>query len=122
MAEQSRRVRDIDPAVQLFVQDSLSDTRHALRSDIAGLGARVEAAAILSTKEHAEVKATLDQLLSAVEVLRQLEPRVTALEQKDVAESAAAAAVDKLRRQQRWFAMFVVAVIPVALVAAPHVH
>lgn len=117
-----RRSHDVDAAVQLFVQDTVADTRHALRNDIAALGTKVETAALLSTREHAEVKATLDQLLAAVEMLRKLEPRVTALEQKDAAESAAADAVDRLRRQQRWFAGFLVAAVPVALVIAPHVH
>lgn len=115
--DQGRRSGDIDPAVQLYVQDALTDTRHALRNDIQALGTKVELFSAQSTKEHAEVKAALAQLIAA-----NLEPRVAALERKDAEESAAAAAVDRLRRQQRWFATFLVAAVPVALIAAPHIH
>lgn len=115
--DHQRRVADVDPAVQLFVQQELQETRHVLRADLAALGVKVELATATSTKEHAEVKAALGQIMAA-----NLEPRVAALERKDVEDSAAAAAVDKLRRQQRWFAGFFVAAVPVALLVAPHIH
>jgi hypothetical protein len=38
--DQSRRVNDVDAAVQLFVQQELAETRHALRADIAALARR----------------------------------------------------------------------------------
>lgn len=115
--EQGRRATDVEPAVQLFVQQELAETRHALRADIAALGTKVELLVQTSTREHAEVKAALTLILAA-----NLEPRVAALEKKDAEESAAAEAVAKLGRQQRWIAGFAISAIPVALLLAPHIH
>lgn len=114
---QHRRSYDVDAATQLFVKEEVADTRHKLSGDIAALGTRIELLVQTSTREHAEVKAGLNVILTA-----NFEARIAALERKDAEESAAAAAVDRLRRQQRWFAGFFVAVVPVAVLVAPHVH
>jgi hypothetical protein len=47
-----RRSNDVEPAVQLFVQQELADTRHVLRSDLAALGVKVELATQTSAKWH----------------------------------------------------------------------
>lgn len=107
--DHQRRVADVEPAVQLFVQQELAETRHALRADIATLGTKVELLVQTSTREHAEVKAALGLILAA-----NLEPRIAALERKDVEESAAAAAVDKLGRRIRWAATFIVGAVGAA--------
>lgn len=114
---QQRRVLDVDPATQLFVKNEVADTRHKLSGDIAALGTKVELLVQTSTREHAEVKAGLNVILTA-----NFEARIAALERKDVEESAAASAVDRLRLQLRWFATFIVAAVPTAIVIAPHVH
>jgi hypothetical protein len=94
--DQSRRVNDVDAAVQLFVQQELAETRHALRADIAALGTKVELMVQTSTREHAEVKAGLGLILSA-----NLEPRIAALEKKDVTEEAREVAIKQLRDEIR---------------------
>lgn len=107
----------VNDATKFYVAEVLRETRHKFYDQLAAIGAKVELAAITATSEHARVGAKLDQLLDA-----RLESRVAALEKAAIGEQAAAEAVDKLRRQQRWFAGFLVGAVPVALLLAPHIH
>jgi hypothetical protein len=111
----------VSDATKVYVIEALRETRHTIYGELATIGAKVELAAITATREHTQVDAKLDQLLNA-----RLESRVTALEQESAteqaAEQAAATAVDRLRVQQRWFAGFFVAAIPVALLLAKYIH
>lgn len=107
-----RRSRDVDPAVELYVQDVVRDTRHALRNDIAALAvkvetsqltlaAKVETSQLVSTQEHAEVKAQLEQLAREVAVVKTLASKVAALETSDAVDHAEKTATQKLLERQR---------------------
>lgn len=93
--------RDIDPVIVNYVEGRFREHRHAQRDELAVIGTQIATAALLSTKEHAEVKGSLDLLLAAVTDLRKLEPRVAALELAEAKEQTAAATTERLRDQSR---------------------
>jgi hypothetical protein len=79
VAEPRRRASDIDPAVELFVEERLRDTRHSLRDELAVVGTKIETlraqldkAAVQSSLEHAESAARLDSICLRLDGLEDL--------------------------------------------------
>lgn len=114
--DQQRRSDDVDPATRLFVKEAVSDAKHSLRNDIAELGTRVAAAQMLSTKEHSEVAAKLDQLGRELGDLKPLAADVAALKLADARAEVLAAAAEQQRAQSRtqfrWLVGLIVAAVP----------
>lgn len=103
-----RRITDVDPAVQLAIDHGDQDVRHWARgelavigTEIAQLGQKIDQAALESTREHAEVKAHLGQLsreqTETKVAVTALQQQVNEMQTADREESAATAAVDRLR-------------------------
>lgn len=108
----TRRTSDIDLAVQLAISEEvravsdsanekITETRHALRNEIAALGTKVDLFAVQSTKEHSEVASKLDRLSDDVAGLKALAGDVAALKIADARSEAASAAAEKLLTRQR---------------------
>ena len=96
-----RRSLDVDPAVQLFVRDEVTDTRHRLVNEISALSAKLELFAAQSAKEHGEVAAKLDRLASDVADLKPLAAEVAALKLADATAEARELAINELRDEIR---------------------
>jgi len=100
----------------------LRDTRHGLRNEITALAAQVVAGNLQSTKEHAEVKASIEELREDVADLKGLLPRVIELEQHErvdeAREETRQSVLDKLDRQRKWLIATVISVIALVLTAA----
>jgi len=98
-----------------WVEREIRATRHALRSEISAVATRVDAMALVSTREHGEVKARLDRVQAGLhDTLKALGPmveRVAVLERSDAAEQAVGAATDHLRTSLRATAGVLMAVI-----------
>lgn len=97
MAQGRRATDNISAPIELAIHESAEETRHTLRPEIAAVAARLEAASVIQTREHAEVRAAVAELQSDVTVVKQdvadlksLIPRVTALEQNDAVLQALA--------------------------------
>jgi ribosome-associated translation inhibitor RaiA len=119
----------VDPVTRNYVEDRLRETRHEFRNDIAALAAAQAAAALQQTKEHGEVRAEISHVINEVAGVRRdlavvlpLPETVAQLKHRDDLEEARTEAIDKLRRQQRWFAAFIVGAVPAAAIIAPHIH
>jgi hypothetical protein len=123
--DQGRRSDDVDPATRLFVNEKVSEAKHALRSDVAALGAKVELFSAQSTKEHAEVASKLDRLAADVAELKPLASKVAALELADARAEVQAQAADQFRAQSRsqfrWLVGLIVAAIPSAAAITAYV-
>jgi hypothetical protein len=101
-----RRAYDtVTAEIALAIEDGLRDTRHALRDEITAFRAHVEAGNLQATREHAEVKASIDELRRDVLELKLLEPRVTTLEGSDKADHAVIVALEKNRESLRHWAL-----------------
>lgn len=130
----------VDPVTRNYVEERLlgirdeadrkiTETRHGLRNEIAALAAAQAAATLQQTKEHGEVRAEISSVANEVAAMRRdlavvlpLPETVAQLKHRDDLEAARTEAIDKLRRQQRWFAAFIVGSVPAALAIAPHIH
>lgn len=107
-----RRATDhIPAAVALAIEQGLSETRHAIRTDLTILGQQVAAGNLQSVKDHAEVRAQIRTLRADVTELKALTPRVIALERDEGAQAAIADAMDKLRRSVIALAGLLIAVV-----------
>lgn len=114
-----RRASDqyLEEHLRLIFEESLKDTRHMLRQELAAIGARVEANTLQSTKEHAEVQGAVAQLRGEVaEVKAQvgvLSPVVSDLKAASLAERERDLALGDLRRSL-WRAAAVISSIVIA--------
>ena len=106
--EYTRRSTDVPASVALAIEEAARDVRHVMRNELAAISTQVAAGTLLATKEHAEVKSSLEAL--RVEVGRigplelrtaDLERRAAALEGSDQAHDAAASATEGLRQSMR---------------------
>lgn len=119
-----RRATDVDPSVQVWVEERLGETRHLLRNEaaeanmalsiqIVKLTEAVTSSALQSTKEHAVVESRLTQLSEDV---RPLIGKVADLEKHD-------AAGDANRLLIRWMvgtAVALAGVVVAAVALLPH--
>lgn len=93
-----RRAYDqIAPAVALAIEETVRETRHGLRNDIAALATQVVAGNLQSATEHAENKACMEELRGDIAELKELIPRVSSLESHDRSEDAVAKAITEAR-------------------------
>lgn len=111
--------RNIDPMVEVVIDQRIADSRHFLRSEftaalisltnkITELAGTVAAGNLQSTREHAENKACIEELRRDIAELKPLGARVTALERHDDVDTARDEEREKLQAtledQSRWMA------------------
>lgn len=118
----------IDPRVQIYVDERLTDTRHTLRNEITAIAATVTAGQLQSTKEHAMVEGRIEALHGEVSALRAdfqdlkgLRDEVTQLVRHDVAGDARQAARDELLEKidagRKWMIATAIALAAVVIAA-----
>lgn len=119
----------VDPATRNFVEERLRETRHEFRNEVEALRLAITNSALQQTREHGEVRSEIQGIASEVAAVRRdlavvlpLPETVAQLAKRDEIEEARTEAIDKLRFQQRWVAMFLVAAVPAAIVVAPHIN
>lgn len=96
-----RRQNDVDPAVKLYVQGELADTRHKLIGQIGEIGLKVDLAKMTATEEHGQVTAKLDQLTRDVALLQPLAGEVAALKMSDALAETAASTARRMQEQSK---------------------
>lgn len=118
--------RDIDPAIENWVENRLRADRHANVNEFRALRVKIEDMQLTSTKEHGAVTSLLADLVTKVEKLTKLEERVTSLETAEKVERAEQVTRDNLRKQSRtqFYTLvgLIVAAVPSAAVIANHIH
>jgi hypothetical protein len=122
--------RQIDPLIEMYVEERLRETRHELRNDIATLATNQAASALQATKEHGEVRSEIQGVRNDVAALRRdltdvlpLRDTVADLKHRDDMEEArqvtaveVLAEVRKNRIQTRNFMVAVTGVVVSLLV------
>lgn len=129
-----RRAYDtVAPAISLAIEETVGETRHLLRGEftaaLLGLSNKVDALAkaitegtLQSTREHTEVKASVDELRQDVVDLRELVPRVSELERHDIDATARNETQEKILKHveqgRRWLIATCIAAVSVVIAAA----
>lgn len=117
-----RRASDweVEPTVEMRIQEVVADTRHRLMNELTVLAAAQSDAALQATKEHGEVRGEIQAVRSEVAALRRdieqvlpLRESVAELKHRDDVEDARSDAIDRLRVQQRNLAGLIIAGVPV---------
>ncbi|MCU1500599.1 MAG: hypothetical protein JWM47_4552 [Acidimicrobiales bacterium] len=126
--------RDVDPAIQLFVETEIRGVRHGLRGELAEALLRIEVAqtkaAAQASLEHAEVRKDLGVVIveqtsqaARLETVLPLVSAVSELQRHDAHDEGRLEGVSELRKTLWTAAGVIVAAIGVAmtvLLAIPH--
>lgn len=120
---------DVEPVVEMRIQEVVADTRHRLIQEITVLAASQADAKLLATREHGEVRADIQGLRTDVAALRQavaeltpLRESVEALKHRDELEAARQETANEmlleLQKQRAQFRTFMVGIAGVVVAAS----
>jgi sensor histidine kinase regulating citrate/malate metabolism len=121
--------REIDPNVEMYVQEVVADTRHKLVNEITVLAASQADAKLQATKEHGEVRRDIQAVQAEVAGLRReiadltpLRESVEALRRRDEIDDARAETsrqmLTELQKQRTQFRNFMIAIAGLVVTAA----